>query len=742
MAFLPVIIAGWLASRYFFKDAGWLERMGSAVFFTLAVVPFLVLNLALASNSYITEGLITRTAIFTILLFGLLSFLKSRKKIQAKGIPPAHNLKEEITVLIILMLVSLFSLLYYSNSEFILSLGSYLLKGDASCFAMQTLRTSPLLNPEFLASGLRYKFYDIICIPGNTLFTASLLPVFKLESFRAAYLLFNGMLFLFTYLLTRRLVGKQSIALIVAAFAVFNPYILSVEVLDRNIMSLALSAFMFYLLIEHKNKPLLQGLVFGLLSGTGLRFLPLLFCLPIFMLYHRQGKRPRDYLIFILGFAVTFAFNIPHLFYHGFSSLKEDASSLSLFIEAYTSWKRTPFLPLPNLLFYLVNILNFWGCLVCGIILFGAANLLKKDRTLFIISLCMFLPILLVLSWQRSWVEGDKYRIIIEAFLPLFIFLAYGIKNIFVKRYSLKKSSVLFICLLLPFIFLGLLNIADFQADDAFYLRRRLYQRESREYHLLAKNLILRPGILPNYERLSSKLDLKRKRIDEKLTFRSLFLRQELPGALKFRLFYSGWREYFANPRCLYAALPEKRNAPAGDYVYLEIDFAQLVKEARSGVKVLKDADIAALDLENEDGLFDVYYSPLSVPWQENILPVCILLNKDNLQYLKELSIELNAFVSAGKDDNGFDIVNSVNYQLNPGLFETALRTGLRAFPLYAEENKMIFRVPRDMKIIIKNWLINGENGAPYKLDSWRIEIKANGKCQAAFFYNEPESYL
>jgi len=158
--------------------------------------------------------------------------------------------------------------------------------------------------------------------------------------------------------------------------------------------------------------------------------------------------------------------------------------------------------------------------------------------------------------------------------------------------------------------------------------------------------------------------------------------------------------------------------------------------------KISEDADIASIDLGNEDGLFDVYYAALSVPWQEEILPVCVLLDKDNVKYLKELTVELNAFISFGKEDTGFDIINSINFQTNPALSGSAYRTAMKSFPLYEEANKMTFKVPKDTQIIIRNWLVNGENGTPYKLDSWSIKKGRNGQYQASFVYNEPESYL
>jgi hypothetical protein len=64
------------------------------------------------------------------------------------------------------------------------------------------------------------------------------------------------------------------------------------------------------------------------------------------------------------------------------------------------------------------------------------------------------------------------------------------------------------------------------------------------------------------------------------------------------------------------------------------------------------------------------------------------------------------------------------------------------SFPLLQERGILTFRIPKDVRIVIKNWFINGENGVPFKLDSWLAQRKITGRYRTEFFYNEPESYL
>jgi hypothetical protein len=63
------------------------------------------------------------------------------------------------------------------------------------------------------------------------------------------------------------------------------------------------------------------------------------------------------------------------------------------------------------------------------------------------------------------------------------------------------------------------------------------------------------------------------------------------------------------------------------------------------------------------------------------------------------------------------------------------------AFPLVAENGKILLRIPKNMRIVVRNWYVNGTSGTPYRVDGWTIR-EHNGKLQAEFLFNEPESYL
>ncbi len=728
-----LLIPAILATQYFLNTGGLLEKIGVIIFFSLLVVPFLNINCALFNGNYISNNLTLINSVILIIFFSILILCRKQKD-NLKEPPFVFVTKNELWILTILVFIAGCAVYYYSNKEFILSLGSYFIKGDAECFYQQTFRVIRELNPDFISRIPVNEVYGIICTPGNILFTSTVLPILKLYSFQIVYTFFICLLFIFIYLIVTKIIMHRIIALSTALFAVLNPYILSVEVLDRNVMALVISVILFYLLLEHKNSVFLHGLVFGILSGTGLRFIPLLFIFPIIILYRKEQFNFKTVLIFISAFTITFTFNIPHFYFHGLNSLGETKSSPYLMFEAFTKYMRTPFLPFPNLLFYVFNILSYFGYLCFGVILIGAFKLWKTNKRIFLALSTFFLIVLLILSSQRNWIEGDKYRIIIEGFLPVYVFFAYGLMEIVVKKNFFKKSALIFISLVLPVIFVRVFVSIDFNQDKKFYNRKYLFQEESKPYYGSVKKFFQNINLFPNYKRLFAKLDIKEKKIEEALILKKLFPKEELPNYDKLRQFYSDWGVY------LLKGHKNKYSPPAG-YAYVQVDFNKLIADLANSSKSVDYADICSIDLMKKEDLFDVYYSDLNISWQEKALPVCVILNREGIKYLNILYIDLNAFTGFGKDASGFDIVNSVNFKANIKLEKIGAQSGMGSFPLFAEENKMVFHVPKNLRIIIRNWFVN-EKGIPYKIDSWCIKQDKNGRYGTEFFYNEPESYL
>lgn len=729
-----MLLSGIAASRYFLKNADFLERIGITVFLGLSVVPFVNINYVFFNAKYISNSLTILNSILVIIFFSCLIFYSKGKNNFDKSTPGGVS-KTAILILITGASISLFALYYHSNKEFLFSLGAYLQGADVECFFKETFRTFVDLNPQRIPT---LKAYEINCAPANILFISTLLPILKFYSFKIVYVLFTFLIFIFTYLLINKLTRRKIIGLLTAIFAIFNPYMLSVEVLDRNVMALAVSVILFYLILEHKDKIFFHGLIFGILAGLGLRFLPLLFIFPIvIMYYYHKRLSVKTSLIFLSASIITFTFSLPHIFFHGLNGVGETEPSVNLIVLMFRQWLRTPFLPFPNLIFYVLNILNYFGYFSCAAICVGALYLWKVNRKIFFALAFWFCSVFFVLSFQRNWIQGTKYRIILEGFLPVFVFLAYGLEYLFSKPASILKKCALFCgCLLLLAGFVRLSAFLNFRQDTGFYKRKFIYQSESPAYYNLEKRFLLKIGVFPDYRRLCAKLDFRKKKVEEGLIFAEIFPNTGLPEFDKYKNFYSGWREYFFNNKN-----KEYRQYFQPNFVNIKIDFEKLVTNPDNAVERMEQADICSIDLTKKGSLSGVYYSDLSVSWQKELLPVYIALNKKEIKYLNELNIDLNTFTSFGKNEQGLDVVNSLHFKANPNFRGVGFYKGKASFALFSDNNTMVFRIPRGLKIIVRNWFIN-ESGIPYKVDSWSIEPDSKGAYKVSFYYQEPESYL
>lgn len=238
-----MLISGVFAYRYFLKNTSLLERIGLTLFLWLSVVPFVNINCVFFNGKYISNSLTILNSILVIIFLGCLIFYSRGKNKLDKSIPWGVS-KTDFTVLIIAVLTAIIMLYYHSNKEFLFSLGVYFKETGVECFFKETFRTSIDLNPQRI---LALKTYEINCAPANILPTSIFLPIFKFYSFKIAYVLFIFLIFIFTYLLINKLNRSKFIGLLTAIFAILNPYMLSVEVLHRNVMALAVSGILFTL---------------------------------------------------------------------------------------------------------------------------------------------------------------------------------------------------------------------------------------------------------------------------------------------------------------------------------------------------------------------------------------------------------------------------------------------------------------------------------------------------------------
>ena len=722
-----LVLVGYLLSTYLVKTAALVERTAYTLLFSMSAVPLVVIIICLAGSLYTSAGLVASVA-------GAYLLLLSRHGVShIRGLRAGMPDWREVAVLVSALSVGAGAYLYHSNAEMLLSLHSYLITGKTGCFPMQLFSLVEALNPAGDTTLIR-KMYGIISTPGNALFTVGAVPISGIHTFRLLYVLFGINLYLFTYLLVHRLTDQRLAAVAAALFAVANPYLLSVEVLDRNVMALSLSAALLHALFFHRDRVLLHGLLLGLTAGTGLRFLPLTFGLSALVCHLSYRTRPRGYLIMAGAFAAVFAFNIPHLFHHGFHSLGEDRPLLELLYSSITGLLRTPFMPHPNFIYYPLNTLSHFGAVAGALMVMGAIRLVSRQR-IRALSLGLMMPVTyLVLSAQPDWIQAEKTRIFICAILPLIVLTGVGLASLLTPKRLVKNLLLLAGCLAGVMLLGAGLARVEGTLDSGTYRRRPMYQTETDPYIRHYRSHFARVGFLPGYGRLFRKTDLSRKGLAERIIANSLFF-----GTPDKRVSQNPWTQRWLAPDTLTLPGPLPLSSR---YLNLRIDLERLVAGGQDAVTITDEQDNLFLDLENRKVLLDIYYKTMKVTWQPQPLPVVVMTEKPEILRLGELNIDLNAFISFGPDEDGFERVNLISDKVKEGGQPHGFRTGMTALPQQDHTTSMTLRVPRDMKVVLRNWIVDGLIGVSHRVDAWEITVAGDGKPRLMFYPQEPENYF
>jgi hypothetical protein len=739
---LILFIIGVLSTYLIFKKLKFIEFLGYSIFFSILFIPLVLINLSFIFDILPSISLLIIVSLITLGI--VILFLKLRKiKLYSFKINKLHKI-----LILFIFIITIFSFFYYNNSVYYLSLTSYMQKGETNCFYMLTFALDN--NLDHLVSTDTP--YDILSTPANSMFTSFLHPILSFNSFKFMYVIFQILLFIFTfllidYLLNRqlklknksknkflvKLINKKVIPIFIALFAIFNPFNLYIEVLDRNFMALVVGIIFVYTLFVHKDKIILHAIIYGVLSGLGLRFLPLIFIIPVVIVYWKNKIPIKKIVLFLFIAFIIFGFNIPHLKYHGFNSVGETENYILLSKTALTNWLRTPNVAFPNLIYLSFLMLNNFGYFISLIILFGIFRLIRESKINFAIYSSVFILTLITLSIQRDFLESEKIRIIVMSFISLYVFLAYGIIEIIelIKREKFKFIlPVLFVFLIL-FSLVNIFSFANFDADQRFYSRKLLYQKDNPIYNEYTKLKLTKIGFFPGYNKLGNKLNLKRKLLEQDSVLSNVLSNPKLNE-------YLNDKSIKLNDPKLGVNLETNL-----EYHIIKINFENLVSKHYDAVIVIDESKMAdqIIFLDYSSELFDIYYKEFDVSWQNEKLPMVVFPKFSDTIYLDELYLDLNSFISYDSDELGFNYINSIHYKFYPESIEFAKQSSMITLPNFDDLNEITIKIPKNFKIVIRNWFVNGANAQPYKIDSWVISIKENNP-QIEFWHNEPESYI
>lgn len=714
-----MILVGWLLASVLAPRTAFLERVAYALLFTLCAVPLVAYQVALAWPAFVSRGLLT--AVSGVFLLGLAwPTWKQRRAL----VPPRPD-ATSLVLLGLALALGLFTWLHHNHNELWLSLGSYLQTDKAKCFYMQTLSFVPELNagrdPEMVRRA-----YGIISTPGNSLFTSAWMAVLGPRSFQFLHAGFHVLLFLFGSLLLRRWTGSVVVAAVVSSFAILCPYSLWIEVLDRNVYVFALTPALLYTLEVHKERALLHGLLLGLVGGLGLRFLPLVFIGSAALLYLHWRQPWRRWALMMLGVVLAFAFELPHLQYHGFESMGETQA-----VPGLLQLMRTPYMPYHNAVYYLLLTVSWLGWLLSALVVYGAGRTAREHPWRFgALAIMVVLP-LVVMAGQRDWIEYDKTRIYIMSLWPLLAFLAVGLRGLMSKEGWGKRGIALAVSLVVVLAADFGLRVPELSADTSSLERKPVYQRESPAYIGFLRSEFAPSGPLPYYGGMLDKLQWRRKHAEAQLVAASLVAGAESP-----------WIDRWLEPADLEAPAP--LGPPEGQDAFLDlaIDMERLVTEPAAAVSTGAGEGRVLVDYSDPKRIFDIHHKQVAVSWQEQPLPVTVLAQRPDVQTLRTLTLDLNAFVTLEEDELGFQKVNMVAHQIFPERRQQGIATAMTALPWMDDDPVVRLRVPVDMRVVIRNWLVNPGEGVPHRIDGWEIVPDGAGGVSTRFFFGEPESYL
>ena len=709
---------GWILASVLTPRSGFLERVAYALLFTLGAVPFVAYQVALATPTFISVGLLAVVSGAWLAAFAWPAWRLGR------GLAPPRPQRWELGILALGLALGVITWLHHSDAELWLSLGSYLRTDKAKCFYMQTFSFVPELNGGRDPAMVRRAF-EIISTPGNSSFTASWMAALGPWTFKFLQAAMHTVLVLFGALLLHRWTGSLLVAVVVCTFAVLNPYTLWIEVLDRNLYVYALTPALLYTIAFHRERALLHGLMLGFVGGLGLRFLPLMFIGSAALIYAKQRQPWRHWVLMLVGVVVAFAFELPHLQHHGLHSMGEAAA-----VPGLLAHLRTPMLPHGNGSYYLLFMLAQLGWIVAALALYGAGRYLR-DRPVWGVALAlMVLGPLLVLSGQRDWIEHDKTRIFIMSLWPVLVFFAMGLRGLMARSGWGPRALALAAALTLVVGFDLVARQAEVPADSSSPDRKPLYQHETPAYLERAQAGFARTGPLPSYGHMRDKLRWRRKSAEAQLIAATMLAGQDSP-----------WIERWLGGDAPDQPAPLRPAATEPEWTSLSIDLERLVTEPDSAV-VIQDAPGRRLvDYAESGRIFDIHHKQVKVSWQEQPLPVTVLAQRPDIRILRELYLDLNAFVRLDEDELGFQKVNLVQYEVFPERRADGVATAMTALPWMDESPVVHLRIPADMRVLVLNWLVNPSEGVPHRIDGWFIDV-AEDEPRVRFVYGEPESYL
>jgi len=314
--------------------------------------------------------------------------------------------------------------------------------------------------------------------------------VFGMSGFRIFYAAFAALAFLFAYLLGQRLFDKQWQAIMLGLIIALNPFMLGMNRLNANHMSVAIMTAFAAMLFAKKPRWLLLGLVYGALGGIRNEAIMIVPALCLFMLATKQGRRG----IFVFG-AGALGGIAPYLAWNKFAFGKAliHASQYSDFeghrpmfdhsflwldfkFNGLFNWPfheqivRTPHYPLPTFMTLPLVLTLCFGVILMALGLIGLFKQWKVSKVHFgfwglwiVFVLALFLP-------QENW-EVPKTTFGSLAIPAMAVFMVYGAKWVIDGKTNWRRWATLVAVVLVLEVAVAAAGKVQVPVDERWYVR-------------------------------------------------------------------------------------------------------------------------------------------------------------------------------------------------------------------------------------------------------------------------------
>jgi hypothetical protein len=241
------------------------------------------------------------------------------------------------------------------------------------------------------------------------------------------------------YLLGRWGCSERWAPWVTAILLTFSPYALEIRIFDENFMALCFGTLTLVLLRRH---PALAAAACALFLG--IRHVGLL-CLP-FLLWTLGRQRNRwAVLRFVVVLAVCCTpYVIRHLYmgltmgmwFEGTQDrLPAPHTFLGLEFMSAALWNfpfvpeplRSHYVAYPNLFAFPLDLIRRFGVLSLAAVPLGWVALARRDRSLLVLGLGWFFPILLLVMLKSNWIEPNKMGIPASVLGPLVLWIVAGL---------------------------------------------------------------------------------------------------------------------------------------------------------------------------------------------------------------------------------------------------------------------------------------------------------------------------